>query len=161
MSDKPNDQLPNTENANAPSLPSDDQFPSDQKEANQTQNEGPQHYLWLTDRDQQVLVVSCALLVAVVLYFDWKLNYVDHSDVLIRDDPGVGYRIDINAASWPELTQLDGIGPSLAKRIVDDREENGPFASVNDLQRVSGIGPKTLEKNLHWLRVGQLEITAR
>jgi competence protein ComEA len=50
--------------------------------------------------------------------------------------------IDINRASPEELARLPGIGPTLAKRIVEGR----PFASVADLRRVKGIGAKTLEK---------------
>jgi competence ComEA-like helix-hairpin-helix protein len=52
--------------------------------------------------------------------------------------------IDINTASVVELQQLHGIGPTLAERIVRDREENGEYESVYDLTRVSGIGPRTV-----------------
>lgn len=52
--------------------------------------------------------------------------------------------IDVNRASATELEQLPGVGPVLAARIVADREENGPFGSVDDLERVSGIGPSVL-----------------
>lgn len=54
-------------------------------------------------------------------------------------------RIDLNRAPEAELTLLPGIGPVLALRIVEDRQRNGPFDSVDSLQRVSGIGPRTLE----------------
>lgn len=52
--------------------------------------------------------------------------------------------LDINAASETELQRLPGIGPTLSKRIVEAREDR-PFSSVEDLRRVKGIGPKTLE----------------
>ena len=55
-------------------------------------------------------------------------------------------RIDINSADEAKLDLLPGIGPALASRIVADRDEHGRFESVDDLQRVSGIGPKTVEK---------------
>jgi competence protein ComEA len=42
------------------------------------------------------------------------------------------------------LDRLDGIGKILSARIVEYREVNGPFKSVDDLQNVSGIGPKKL-----------------
>ncbi len=48
--------------------------------------------------------------------------------------------ININRASAGELDTLPGIGPVLASRIIDYRKANGPFASVDDLQNVSGIG---------------------
>ena len=56
-----------------------------------------------------------------------------------------GERIDLNQASAPELELLPGIGPSLAQKIIDYREEHGPFASVDDLLDVPGIGPAKLE----------------
>lgn len=54
------------------------------------------------------------------------------------------FRLDINSATWVEWMQLDGIGEALARRIVSDREQHGPFASIDDVSRVPGIGPKTL-----------------
>jgi competence protein ComEA len=61
------------------------------------------------------------------------------------------FRVDVNAATWIEWSQLPGIGPSLAHRIVADREANGPFESIDRLQRVNGIGPMTLERIRPWL----------
>lgn len=54
--------------------------------------------------------------------------------------------IDLNRADEAALDTLPGVGPATAARIVADREENGPFASVEDLARVSGIGPKKIEQ---------------
>jgi competence protein ComEA len=54
-------------------------------------------------------------------------------------------RVDINRASPAQLEDLPGIGPVLAQRIAQWREDNGPFASVDDLTAVSGIGPVILE----------------
>lgn len=56
------------------------------------------------------------------------------------------YRIDLNRATWVELMQLPGVGETLAKRILEHRDEHGPFQSVDELDTVKGIGPKTLEK---------------
>lgn len=52
--------------------------------------------------------------------------------------------VDINLASWHELQLLPGVGPALARRIVADRDERGAFASVDDLQRVRGVGERTV-----------------
>ena len=54
--------------------------------------------------------------------------------------------LNINTASVEELQTLPGIGAQMAQRIVDHRERQGKFASVGALQKVKGIGAKTLEK---------------
>ena len=51
--------------------------------------------------------------------------------------------VDLNAATAPDLDALPGIGPVLAQRIVEHREHNGPFRSVEQLDDVPGIGPAT------------------
>jgi competence protein ComEA len=52
----------------------------------------------------------------------------------------------VNTASAAELELLPGIGPALAGRIIEHRQANGPFRAVEDLTKVRGIGPKTLDK---------------
>jgi competence protein ComEA len=61
--------------------------------------------------------------------------------------------IDINTATVDELDSLPGIGPSIAQAIVDERERNGPFRSVDDLERVRGVGPAKLEQLRHLVTV--------
>ena len=58
--------------------------------------------------------------------------------------PGGGV-VNINTAGASELEALPGIGPALAARIVEYRDGHGPFASVDDLTDVPGIGPAKLE----------------
>lgn len=50
--------------------------------------------------------------------------------------------VNINTAGAAELDSLPGIGPALAQRIIQHREANGPFATIEDLKSVSGIGDK-------------------
>jgi competence protein ComEA len=52
-----------------------------------------------------------------------------------------GAPVDLETASAAEIERLPGIGPALARRIVEDREQLGPFGSMSALQRVRGIGP--------------------
>ena len=54
-------------------------------------------------------------------------------------------RLDLNTATLEELMELPGIGPTLARRILEDRETNGPFRVPSDLLRVPGIGQITYE----------------
>ena len=62
--------------------------------------------------------------------------------------PGAGANtglVNINTADLSQLDTLPGIGPSLAQRIIEYREINGPFSSVEDIKSVSGIGDKKFE----------------
>jgi competence protein ComEA len=61
--------------------------------------------------------------------------------------------VDINTASLAELQTLPGIGPKLSQRIVDERERKA-FGSVDDLRRVAGIGPKTMDRLKPLVTVG-------
>ncbi|MDR1605165.1 MAG: ComEA family DNA-binding protein [Gracilibacteraceae bacterium] len=63
-------------------------------------------------------------------------------------------RININTATAEELTALPGVGPAIAGRIVQYREENGSFSLSEDLMNVSGIGPKTYAKLEAQITVG-------
>ena len=54
--------------------------------------------------------------------------------------------IDVNTATAKELQSVPGIGETLAKRIVEFREEHGPFEKVDDLLNVRGIGVASLDK---------------
>ncbi|HHQ4705882.1 ComEA family DNA-binding protein [Aeromonas hydrophila] len=56
-------------------------------------------------------------------------------------------KVNLNTASINELTALKGIGEKKAQAIVDYREKQGKFTTVDQLADVSGIGPATLEAN--------------
>ena len=60
--------------------------------------------------------------------------------------PASGDTVNINTADAAELTKLKGIGPAMAQRIVEYREENGAFQSPEELQRVRGIGKAKFAK---------------
>ena len=78
---------------------------------------------------------------------------VDPAAVSGSADPGTGdpgstgapgAPINVNTATAAELEALPGIGPTLAAAIVSERERNGPFRTIDDLNRVPGIGPGRL-----------------
>lgn len=56
------------------------------------------------------------------------------------------FLVDINKADWPEFAELPKVGETLARRIVESRQTNGAFRDHDDLRRVRGIGPLTLER---------------
>lgn len=55
-------------------------------------------------------------------------------------------QLDLNTATAAQLQLLPGVGPAIAQRIVDDRDARGPYRTIRDLDRVKGVGPRTLER---------------
>jgi competence protein ComEA len=72
----------------------------------------------------------------------------------------LGLPLDLNRASAQDLDAVPGIGPALAKRIVDYRQAHGPFKQIEDLREVSGIGPENLQKLKPYLGLGSPEAIA-
>jgi comEA protein len=63
-------------------------------------------------------------------------------------------KVNLNTATLSQLEDLPGIGPSLAARIVEHRQKNGAFKSVEDVMAVRGIGEKNFSKIQGYLTVG-------
>ncbi|WP_165006128.1 MULTISPECIES: helix-hairpin-helix domain-containing protein [unclassified Enterococcus] len=68
------------------------------------------------------------------------------STELTESDESSEGKININTADAPKLQQIPGIGEKKAQEIIRYREENGSFQKIEDLQKISGIGTKTVEK---------------
>jgi competence protein ComEA len=88
---------------------------------------------------KKVLVFVLVMGVAAVCVSAWAAEQTS------KTAPVQTPKIDINKASIEDLAELKGIGQQYAARIVQYREQHGPFAKVEDIQKVQGIGPKTLE----------------
>ena len=117
-----------------------------------------------------LLVVGCMLLSCLVGFFigrNFSRSNVEISTVIKATKPLDSTQpsdpsaptvpsgpIDINAADSALLQTLPGIGPTLAQRIIDYRNANGPFGSVYDLTEVSGIGLAKLESILDLITIG-------
>ena len=63
-------------------------------------------------------------------------------------------KVNLNTATVAQLEDLPGIGPALAARIVEHRQKNGTFKSVEDVMAVKGIGEKNFSKIQGYLTVG-------
>lgn len=69
--------------------------------------------------------------------------------------------VNINTASVDELNAVKGIGPSKAKAIVEYRDKNGPYKTVDDLKEVKGFGDKSVDKLRSELSVGDAAAAAK
>ncbi len=76
-------------------------------------------------------------------------------DVVMSCVNGVG--VNVNMASVQLLTYVSGLGPRLAKNIVEYRNENGPFASRKQMKKVPRLGPKAFEQSAGFLRIPDAE----
>ena len=96
-----------------------------------------------------LLVLTLLFAAAAALFFTGRPRSEGYTVTTQRDDAGPqepqSGPLNINTATAAQLETLDGIGQVLAQRIVDYRNANGPFASVDDLLEVNGIGPGILE----------------
>jgi competence protein ComEA len=104
---------------------------------------------WIPRRGDQ-LAIALIVVASLVGMLGWwiaagglsgQLTEVDRSPKLTAQ-----FQADLNTADWPELAQLPGVGPALAKRIIESRKVEGPFPTVDSLDRVRGVGPRTLER---------------
>ncbi len=142
--------LPSDAAMTSPSAPDDRPPPS-----------WPQLFLRRADQALPGAIV-CASLAIVGLWSLWQGHVRGRRIDIDRAEPiAIDFKIDVNQADWPELALMPNIGEQLAKRIVENRRQNGPFRDLDDLRRVRGIGPRTLESMKPFLLpLADLEATA-
>jgi competence ComEA-like helix-hairpin-helix protein len=92
-----------------------------------------------------VIAISCVIL-GMMHSREVSLRAGLKGASVVESSPGIREQdwlaqVNLNSASARELALLSGVGPILASRIVADRVSKGAFESVDDLQRVRGIGP--------------------
>jgi competence protein ComEA len=122
----------------------------------------PRQPSMLRRSDQGVIaLLVAAALISIVAY--WYLRGGPSGDLIeIETDVPVSggsplmanYTVDLNSADWPEFEPLPNVGERMARRIVESRETDGPFQSIDDLDRIDGIGRKTIERLRPYLRIG-------
>ena len=103
----------------------------------------------MTSRQQRAAAFVIAICI-VVMAADWVLSLA-RRERRIEIDRSLHRRtveltVDLNQATWPELTLLPQISETMARRIVEFREREGRFEALDELQQVPGIGPRTLEQ---------------
>lgn len=77
------------------------------------------------------------------------------SDRTATEEPKViDGKININTAAKEELTLIPGLGDKLAQRIIDYRELNGPYNSIDELDRVEGFGPARIQQLSKFITAG-------
>ena len=120
----------------------------------ETKEKTPNAYLWIV-----LLTLAFALLLFLHIRSlprseegAWR---VDTQYSGVEESAPVRERVNVNTASAEELETLTGIGPSLAEKIVKEREENGTFDSLEDLLRVKGIGESKLEEFRYEVTTGE------
>lgn len=74
-------------------------------------------------------------------------------NVILQEDEKTGSVVNINKATQTELETLPGIGPSLAGRIIDYRDQNGKFKKIEDIKNVAGIGDSKFENIKDFIKV--------
>ncbi len=84
---------------------------------------------------------DCSMLNPLQILHDRDVIYIPRKKAETEER-----RISINIASTEQLSTLPGIGPAMAERIISFRTENGLFQTLEDLQKVKGIGPRLFEK---------------
>lgn len=101
----------------------------------------------LNARDQaSVWALTVAGVLLLIGYWFYRGGHRGELIEIDRAEPlQAEFLVDVNEAEWPELIQLPGVGPVLGERIVAYREQHGEFQSLEELQAVNGIGPRTLE----------------
>ena len=110
--------------------------------ANKTQ------WFYLSRKELLVLAVGTGIVLVIVNAARGVERLWGRSEVAVAE-PGDALpppaKINVNAAPDYELSMLPGIGPKTAQAIIRNRQQHGPFASLDDMTRVSGIGPATVE----------------
>ncbi len=96
--------------------------------------------LWKQDQVYlAILLVGCFLgMCSYFWFYSTKTGGVIDIDRAASRE--TEFRVDINAADWPEIVVLPGVGEKLARAIVAHREETGPFQTLESIQDVVGIG---------------------
>ena len=92
------------------------------------------------------LIVFLVPLLVTIGWLHLQSTHVVSVESHLHAQPLNVFKVDINEASWPEIASLPYVGPTLAQAIIEHRQTNGRYRSVEALTEVAGIGEKKLAK---------------
>lgn len=98
---------------------------------------------FLPDANKHAINLAQLLSDEMLLHVPYQSDDINEGQLATTVDDG---KVNLNTASQSELETLPGIGPSKALAIIDYRETNGGFKTIDDLKKIGGIGDKTFEK---------------
>lgn len=107
--------------------------------------QGEQTFESLPSRQQQRALIALTMTGLATLTLWVTLSQQALVDFFYPPERTIRFNLDINSAPPTELSLLPGIGPAMAARIIETREQRGPFKSVDDIIHVPGIGKITLQ----------------
>ena len=94
---------------------------------------------------QQRAIISLTATGLIILILWLTMSQKNLVDFFYPPEQRIRFSLDINNAPPRELSLLPGIGPAMALRIIETRQQRGPFKSIDDIIHVRGIGKITLE----------------
>ncbi|MEW4490250.1 helix-hairpin-helix domain-containing protein [Thalassoglobus sp. JC818] len=129
-------------------MPSSFKEPAPPRSEDAAQPTSNQTELGLRKSDRRLLLTMCLCTVSLsgIIWIAKNTGRMPEVEIVRSAEQQALFQIDINSATWVEWMQLEGVGEVTARAIVDDRSANGPFQSIDDVQRVRGIGSVTLDK---------------
>ncbi len=89
-----------------------------------------------------IVLISILIAINIVQYLKWQKNKKTF-ELIIEESIN---QISINTADVNDFESLPGVGPALAKRIIEYREKNGGFKTISDLKKVKGIGDNLFKR---------------
>lgn len=102
-----------------------------------------------------ILIFAFALLLGIVAAFQHRYVSVLDLNTVFAAGQTYQYKINLNTATADELALLRGIGNARAARIIEYRQQNGPFAAVDELVKVNGISRRIIDDIKGLVTVGE------
>jgi len=104
------------------------------------------HHIYSRTQKVILLVLICVFAAGLAVLKHRRLASADGLTVSHGDASAYSLKVDLNTATLEELALLPDVGEKKARAILSERDKNGPFKSLDDLARVPGIGPKTIQQ---------------